>query len=148
MRYYHSYNQGQPKGFKRTKWTDFYNPFFANLGNQPVYNYELYAQGTDADNEVFGYQEAWANGYRYHPNMVTGAMRTTYAQSMDAWHLADNYDSQPYLGSDWIKECPSNLDRALAVSSDVEDQFFGDFYFRPVYTRVMPLYSMPGLTRI
>lgn len=148
LRYYHSYNQGIPKGFTRTKWTHYYNPFFANLGNEPVYNKEIYAQGTNADNDVFGYQEAWANGYRYHPNMVTGAMRTTYAQSMDAWHLADNYASLPHLGSEWIKEDPTNLDRALAVTSQIEDQFFGDFYFRPVYTRVMPLYSMPGLERI
>lgn len=144
-RYYHSFNQGIPRGWSRRKWTDFYVPQFATLGNQAVLNKELYAQGTSADDEVFGYQEAWAGGYRYHPNMVTGAMRTTYAQTLDAWHLADHYESKPTLGSSWIQEDKNNIDRTLAVSSDVENQFFGDFYFRPVYTRVMPLYSVPGL---
>lgn len=144
-RYYHSYNQGIPKGFTRRKWTDYYVPQFANLGNLPIFNEEIVATGTSTDKQVFGYQEAWANGYRYHPNTVTGAMRTTYAQSLDSWHLADNYQSLPSLGSSWIQEDKTNIDRTLAVSSTIENQFFGDFYFRPVYTRVMPLYSMPGL---
>lgn len=148
IRYYHSYNQGIPRSHSRRKFTDFYVPQFANLGEMPVLVKELYATGTNEDEEVFGYQEAWAGGYRYHPNMVTGAMRTTYAQSLDNWHLADHYTDQPILGSSWIQEDKSNIDRTLAVTSDVENQFFGDFYFRPVYTRVMPLYSIPGLTSL
>lgn len=148
IRYYHSYNQGIPRSHSRFKFTDFYVPQFANLGEMPILVKELYATGTSADEEVFGYQEAWAGGYRYHPNMVTGAMRTTYAQSLDPWHLADHYEEQPILGSSWITEDATTIDRTLAVSSDVENQFFGDFYFRPVYTRVMPLYSIPGLTSL
>lgn len=148
IRYYHSYNQGIPRSHSRFKFTDFYVPQFANLGEMPILVKELYATGTDADEEVFGYQEAWAGGYRYHPNMVTGAMRTTYAQTLDSWHLADHYEQQPILGSSWIVEDATTIDRTLAVSSDVENQFFGDFYFRPVYTRVMPLYSIPGLTSL
>ena len=145
IRYYRSYNQGIPKGFLRKNWYDYYVPQFAMLGNQPIYNEEIYAQGTSTDKEVFGYQEAWANGYRYHNSTATGAMRTTYAQTLDSWHLADHYTAKPVLGSTWIQEDKSNIDRTLAVASTVENQFFGDFYFRPVYTRVMPLYSVPGL---
>lgn len=142
-RYYHSFDQGTPKGFLRRKWTDFYNPIFASLGEQPVEVQELYTTGTSADTQVFGYQEAWAGGYRYHPNTATGEMRTTYAQTLDSWHLTDHYTSQPSLSSSWIEEDKTNVDRTLAVTS--QNQFFGDFYFRPVYTRVMPLYSIPGL---
>lgn len=145
IRYYRSYDQGIPKGFLRKNWYDYYVPQFAMLGNQPVYNAEIYAQGTSTDNEVFGYQEAWANGYRYHNSTATGAMRTTYAQTLDSWHLADHYTAKPVLGSSWIAEDKANIDRTLAVGSNNENQFFGDFYFRPVYTRVMPLYSVPGL---
>ena len=132
-----------PKGFLRRKWTDFYNPIFASLGEQPIEVRELYTTGTSTDTDVFGYQEAWAGGYRYHPNTCTGEMRTTYAQTLDSWHLADHYTSQPSLGSSWIQEDKNNVDRTLAVTS--QNQYFGDFYFRPVYTRVMPLYSVPGL---
>lgn len=142
-RYYHGYDQGTPKGFLRRKWTDFYNPIFASLGEQPIEVQELYTTGTAADTDAFGYQEAWAGGYRYHPNLATGEMRTTYAQSLKPWHLVDEYNSQPSLGSNWIQEDKNNVSRTLAVTS--QNQFFGDFYFRPVYTRVMPLYSVPGL---
>ena len=140
----HTYNQGIERGWSRKKFTDFYVPQFANLSEQAILNKEIFAQGTSADNEAFGYQEAWAD-YRYKPNIVTGAMRTTYAQSLDAWHYADNYESLPVLGSTWIQETKTNIDRTLAVTSEVENQFIADFYFDATYVRPMPLYSVPGL---
>ena len=140
----HTYNQGIERGWSRKKFTDFYVPQFANLSEQAILNKEIYAQGTSTDEEAFGYQEAWAD-YRYKPNIVTGAMRTTYAQSLDAWHYADNYTNLPILGSTWIQETKANIDRTLAVSSEVENQFIADFYFDATYVRPMPLYSVPGL---
>lgn len=140
----HTYNQGLERGWSRRKWTDFYVPQFAHLSEQAILNKEIYAQGTDADDEAFGYQEAWAD-YRYKPSIVTAAMRTTYAQTLDAWHYADNYTEQPILGEEWIQETKANIDRTLAVSSDVENQFIADFYFTPTYVRPMPIYSVPGL---
>ena len=84
----------------------------------------------------------WAE-YRYKPDMVTGEMRSNYAQSLDIWHYADDYSSLPQLGSEWIQEPTENMARTLAVQS--HDQFFGDFYFEPTYALPMPLYSVPGL---
>lgn len=140
----HTYNQGIERGWSRKKWTDFYVPQFANLSEQAILNKEIYAQGTSTDDEAFGYQEAWAE-YRYKPSMVTGAMRTTYEQSLDAWHYADNYNSLPILGETWIQETTENIDRTLAVTSEVENQIIADFYFDTTYVRTMPLYSVPGL---
>lgn len=138
----HGYQQGLNKMFiRKSKW-DFYTPEFANLGNVGVLNKEIYLDGTSADNEVFGYQEAWAD-YRYQPNIVTSEMRSNYAQSLDIWHWADDYSSRPYLDSDWIDEPEENVERTLAVQE--QDQFFGDFYFGAIWTRPMPLYSIPGL---
>lgn len=138
----HGYQQGLNKMFiRKTKW-DFYTPEFANLGNVGVLNKEIYLDGTSADNEVFGYQEAWAD-YRYQPNVVTGEMRSNYSQSLDIWHWADDYSSRPYLDTDWIDEPTENVERTLAVQD--QDQFFGDFYFGSIWTRPMPLYSIPGL---
>lgn len=138
----HGYQQGLNKMFiRKSKW-DFYTPEFANLGNVGVVNKEIYLDGTSADNEVFGYQEAWAD-YRYQPNIVTGEMRSNYAQSLDIWHWADDYSTRPYLDSDWIDEPTENVERTLAVQE--QDQFFGDFYFGAIWTRPMPLYSIPGL---
>lgn len=142
----HSYQQGLNKKFSRKYRTDYYMPVFANLGEQPILNKEIYAQGTAEDDEVFGYQEAWAD-YRYKPDIVTGEFRSNVAENggLDIWHYADYYTSLPTLGADFIKETKVNIDRTLAVQSSVTDQFQADFYFEETDTRPMPVYSIPGL---
>lgn len=146
-RYKHTYNQGIPKMFLHKKWTDFYLPQFNGISEVPVYQKELYATGTSTDDEVFGYQE-YGYEYRYMPDMVTAEMRTTYAQSLDAWHYADHYTQKPVLGASWIAEDKSNVDRTLVVSSGLSNQMLGDFYFNPTYVLPMPIYSIPGMDKI
>ena len=143
-RYDHTYQQGLNRLWSRKDKFDFYWPVFANIGEQPVKNKEIYAQGNAKDDEVFGYQEAWAD-YRYKPNMVTGEMRSAYAQSLDVWHLADDYAALPTLSDSWIREDKSNVDRVLAVQSSVSNQLFADIYVKNLCTRPMPMYSIPGL---
>lgn len=144
VRYDHTYQQGLRRFWSRKGRFDYYFPVLANIGEQPVLNKEIYAQGSDTDDEVFGYQEAWAD-YRYMPNSVTGMMRSTYEQSLDSWHLGDDYTSQPFLSDSWIREDKTNIDRVIAVTSAISHQFFGDFYFENETTRPMPVYSIPGL---
>lgn len=143
-RYDHTYQQGIERFWSRKSMFDYYWPEFANIGEMAVLNKEIYAQGTDEDEEVFGYQEAWAD-YRYKPSRVSGEMRSQYAQSLDVWHLADDYSSLPALSDSWIREDPANIDRVLAVSDNVANQFFCDIYVQNWTTRNMPLYSIPGL---
>lgn len=138
----HAYQQGLNKMWSRKSKWDFYSPEFANLSNMPVLNKEIFLQGTSTDEQAFGYQEAWAD-YRYMPNIVTGEMRSNYAQSLDIWHYADDYSTLPTLSSDWIDEPKENMERTLAVQN--QDQLFGDFYFGAIWTRPMPMYSIPGL---
>lgn len=143
-RYDHTYQQGIERFWSRKSRFDYYWPVFANIGEQAILNKEIYAQGTTADDEVFGYQEAWAD-YRYKPNRVTGEMRSSYAQSLDVWHLADDYSALPSLSDSWIREDKSSVDRVLAVTSSVSNQLFCDIYIKNKATRPMPLYSVPGL---
>jgi hypothetical protein len=143
----HSYQQGLSRLWTRSTRFSYYDPMLANLGEQAVLNQEIYAQGNAQDEEVFGYQEAWAD-YRYRTNMITGEMRSTYAQTLDAWHYADKYTSLPTLSSDWIKEGTENIDRTIAVQSDNSRQFICNFYFDQTWTRAMPIYSIPGLDTI
>lgn len=140
----HTYQQGIERKWSRLRRFDYYFPVFANIGEQAILNKEIYAQGNTEDTEAFGYQEPWAE-YRYVPNRVSGAMRSNYTQTLDSWHLADDYDSLPILGNEWIQETKANIDRTLAVQSSNEDQFFGDFYFINKATRPMPMYGIPGL---
>nr|WNN13154.1 MAG: major capsid protein [Microviridae sp.] len=140
----HTYQQGIERFWSRKKMLDYYFPTLANLGEQAILNKEIYAQGNAKDDEAFGYQEAWAE-YRYKPSRVSGAMRSNYQTTLDAWHYADKYSQQPILSSEWIDETSANIDRTLAVQSTTEDQFIADFYFACEATRPMPLYSIPGL---
>lgn len=143
-RYDHTYQQGLDRMWSRKSRFDYYWPVFANIGEQAIKNKEIYADGSAKDDEVFGYQEAWAD-YRYKPNRVTGEMRSNYAHSLDVWHLADDYDKLPSLSDEWIREDKSNIDRVLAVQSSVSNQFFADIFIQNRATRPMPLYSVPGL---
>lgn len=140
----HTYQQGLNKMWSRKKWTDFYNPIFANLSEQPVYEREIYAQGTAQDEEAFGYQEAWAE-YRYEPNQLSGYMRSNATGSLDVWHYADNYNTRPLLSGAWIDETVENVDRTIAVTSQLTHQFIADYYFKTKWTRPMPVYSIPKL---
>lgn len=143
----HSYQQGLSRLWTRSTRFSYYDPMLANLGEQAVLNQEIYAQGQPKDEEVFGYQEAWAD-YRYRTNMVTSEMRSTYAQTLDAWHYADKYDALPTLSSSWIKEGTENIDRTLAVQSSNSHQFICNFYYSQAWTRPMPIYSIPGIDTI
>ena len=142
VRQVHTYQQGLNRMFSRKSIFDYYWPEFANLGEQAILNKEIYLQGTDDDEDAFGYQERFAE-YRYMPDIVTGEMRSNYDQSLDVWHWADDYNALPTLGDEWIDETKENIERTLAIQN--HDQFFGDFYFNCIMTRPMPLFSVPGL---
>jgi hypothetical protein len=136
-----TYQQGLNKMFSRSTRFDFFWPTLAHLGEQAVLNREIYAQGTAVDDEVFGYQERFAE-YRYKPSLITGKMRSQDPQSLDIWHLAQDFTSLPTLGPDFIVEHPP-VERVVAVQD--EPEFLFDSYFSLKCARPMPVYSTPGL---
>lgn len=139
----HTYQQGIERAFSRKTRLDFYFPELANLGEQGILNKEIYAQGTFADDEIFGYQEAWAE-YRYEQNLVTGEMNSNYSTPLDSWHYADDYSQLPTLSDEWIRETRVNVDRTLAIQN--QDQFKVNIYFDSTWFRPLPIYSIPSLT--
>lgn len=143
-RYDHTYQYGLERQWSRKTRFDYYFPVLANIGEQAIKNKEIFAAGTAVDDEVFGYQEAWAD-YRYKPSRVTGEMRSNSAKTLDFWHVADKYSELPKLSAAWIFEDKSNVDRVLEVTSAVANQLFADIFIRNYTTRPMPLYSIPGL---
>ena len=114
---------------------------FAHIGEQAVLNKEIFADDTAADELVWGYQEAWSE-YRYKPGLITGKMRSNDAQSLDVWHLAQNFATRPVLNASFIEENPP-IDRVSAVST--EPNFLADMFFQIEHTRPLPTYSVPGL---
>lgn len=136
-----TYQQGINRMWTRSTKFDLYWPTFAFLGEQAVLNKEIYAQGNEEDDKVFGYQERYAE-YRYAPSQVTGKFRSTYAQSLDSWHLAQKFDNLPKLSPEFIVDNPP-IDRVVAVPS--EPQFLLDCWFNLSCVRPMPVYGVPGL---
>lgn len=139
-----SYQQGINKTWLRQTREEFYWPTFAHLGEQAILNKEIYAQGTEADNQVFGYQERYAE-CRYHPSIITGKMRSTYAQSTDVWHFAQKFDALPSLNGEFIQDQASYqaIKRISAVQT--EPQFYLDAYLDLKCARPMPVYGVPGM---
>ena len=139
-----TYQQGLPKMWSRSTRYDFYFPVFATLGEQAILNKEIYVTGTSTDNDVFGYQERWAE-YRYKPSQITGLFKSTSAGTIDAWHYAQKFTSLPTLNSTFIQEIPP-VDRTTAVGAAANgQQFLMDAFFDCKMARPMPMYSVPGL---
>lgn len=143
------YQQGLPRMFSRLTKYDYYWPSLAQIGEQEIKNKELFAQGPDVidtvtgaivDDMVFGYQERYAE-YRYSPSYITGAMRSTDAQSLDVWHLGQDFANLPTLSDEWIQDNPP-IDRVVAVTT--EPHFILDCYHRQSDARPMPVFGVPG----
>lgn len=136
-----TYQQGINRMWSRQSRFDFYWPALAHLGEQAVLNKEIFAQGNDEDDQVFGYQERYAE-YRYKPSLITGKLRSSDPETLDVWHLSQKFTTLPKLNSDFIEENPP-ISRVVAVQN--EPHFIGDFYFDLKCIRPMPLYGVPGL---
>lgn len=145
VRTMHTYSQGIPKKYTRKNRTDFYNPLFANIGEQPVYRSEIFASSEEElKGNVFGYNEAWAD-YRYAPSTVSGQLRPTASDSLDVWHFGDKYQNAPTLTDTFTNETGEFFDRTVSVPSSSIANFICDFYFDTEAIRVLPTYSIPGL---
>lgn len=144
-----NYQQGMNKMFSRRTKLDFYWPALAMIGEQTILNKEIYCQGPAVihgatgipyDEEVFGYQERYAE-YRYKPSIITGKFRSTAAGTLDIWHLAVKYTSLPQLGESFIRDIPP-MGRVIAVPS--QPQFQLDCYFKQKHARPIPVNGIPA----
>lgn len=137
-----TYQQGINKMWLRSTVYDFYWPTFAHLGEQAIELREIYAQGSEADTTVFGYQERYAE-YRYKPSQITGKFRSSVTGgSLDKWHLSQFFKNAPTLNEEFIVENPP-IERIIAVPS--EPEFLLDVGFRYTTVRPMPMFGTPGL---
>lgn len=137
-----TYQQGINKMWLRSTVYDFYWPTFAHLGEQAIELRELYAQGTEADTTVFGYQERYAE-YRYKPSQITGKFRSSVTGgNLDVWHLSQFFSNAPVLNEEFITENPP-IKRIVAVQD--EPEFLLDIGFRYTAVRPMPMFGTPGL---
>ena len=145
LRYHHTYQQGVERYAFRKDRLDFYDPVFANIGEQPVYKKELFASA--GANDVFGYQEAWAD-LRYRPSRVSGQLASKSTNTLDIYHFGDEYVNAPTLSEGFINETDSNFARTIAIDdaqATDSDQFVFDIYIQNDAIRELPVYSVPSL---
>ena len=136
-----NYQQGLNRMWLRQTRFDFYWPVLAHLGEQAILSKEIFADGSANDEDVFGYQERYAE-YRFKPNMITGKLRSTDPQSLDVWHLAQKFTNRPVLNEEFISE---NVPLARSLAVTTEPQLILDCWFDLSCVRPMPVYSVPGL---
>ena len=137
-----TYQQGINKMWLRSTVYDFYWPTFAHLSEQAIELREIYAQGSEDDTTVFGYQERYAE-YRYKPSHITGKFRSSVTGgTLDKWHLSQFFKTAPTLNEEFIVENPP-IERIVAVPS--EPEFLLDIGFRYTTVRPMPMFGTPGL---
>lgn len=137
-----TYQQGVHRSWLRvTRW-DLYWPTLAHLGEQEVWNREIWNTAKGADNlAVFGYQERYAE-YRYKPSQITGKLRSDVAGTLDVWHLSQDFAALPTLSDTFIVDEPP-IDRVVAVQE--EPEFIMDSYIDMRCVRPIPVYGVPGL---
>lgn len=137
-----TYQQGLNRLWSRETRYDHYFPALAHLGEQAVLNKEIFWSTSASEREqVFGYQERWAE-YRYKPSQITGKMRSDAADSLDVWHLSQDFTSTPTLGETFITDNPP-IDRVVTFPD--EPHFTMDCFFNYQCARPMPVFSVPGL---
>lgn len=141
-----NYQQGIERFWLRKERFDFYTPELAQISEQPIYNAEIYADGTAADLEVWGYNGAY-DDYRTSVSNISGRFRSkpVSGATLHAWHLAQEFASRPALNDAFIQDNPP-IDRIIAVQD--EPQFILDAYLDVRAARILPLLGIPGLTRI
>lgn len=136
-----TYQRGIPRMFSRSTRYDFYWPVLSHLGEQAILAKEIFADGSANDETAWAYQERWAE-YRYYPSKITGKFRSNDPQSLDVWHLSQDFTALPNLNADFIEEKPP-IDRVIAVVD--EPEFIFDSFIQCRTARPMPTYSVPGM---
>lgn len=137
-----TYQQGVARKFNKKSRFDYMNPAFWNLGDQAIYNKEIFLSPEKVVNEaIFGYNERYRE-LREGISKVTGKMRSGVDGSLDVWHLAEKFANLPKLNADFIVN-NTPIDRVLAVKD--EPDVVLDIWFDIKATRPLPVSANPSL---
>lgn len=131
-----TYQQGVDASLLRETRYDYYFPEFAHLSEQAVLNEELYADGSEEDEAIFGYQGRY-NELRSAHSLVCGGMRDTF----DYWHVSRQFAERPELNSTFL-ECNPRKD-IFAVPE--ERGLIVNFANIIKAIRPLPAFAEPGL---
>lgn len=126
--------------FKDDKF-DFADPIFGNLGEQEIWNGELFVGPGMTAQQIkgrFGFQSRYAE-YKFAPSEVHGEMRT----SLMDWHMARSFDKLPELTSTFIEANPT--DRIFNVQAKEYQKLLLHCYFDIRKTTSLPYFGTPSV---
>jgi len=140
-----TYQDGMHPMFSQKTVFDVPSPVFANVGEEPVFNREIWYNNDANDALVFGYQERYS-AFKQDWSICTASMRSNAGStSLDTWHVAQKWASRPALNDQFIVEPYVNVDRVIAVPAGYADQWQWDSAFDAKVARCLPVYGIPGL---
>ena len=131
-----AYQQGVQRMWRKHDKFDHFTPQFEHIGEQEVYNWEIFADGTEEDNGVFGYIPRYAE-YKYNPSTVHGYLKS----SLSNWHLGNIYAERPTLSKEFI-ECKPRHD-IFAITDENEHKLICQLFLNIKAKRPMSYYSNP-----
>ena len=135
-----NYQQKLDRHWSRQTKYDFYWPALQALGEQPIYNKEIWYNNDANDDAVWGYQERWAE-YRSLLGHICGKFRSAATGTLDPWHYALDFQTRPALDNVFIEDTPP-VKRTVAVQD--EPEYLLDAWVDIKAARPMPVYSVPG----
>lgn len=137
-----AYQQGTPRHFlKFNDRFEYYWPEFANIGEQPVYNEEVYDIGTISgfpELGTFGYVPRYAE-YRFQNSRVAGDFKT----SLNYWHLGRIFENAPALNQEFVECTPGK--RIFAVEDENTDSFYCHVLNKVTAIRPIPKFGTPTM---
>lgn len=145
---YPKYQQGQTKLADTNDPLELFNPIFNLMGDEAIYNGEIYYQGNAVKDEngniiddlVFGYGKR--NSRLLYPvNEVHGEQRSQYPQSLDTNHFAQKFNKLPKLNKEFDKVTDEAFKRCLQIQD--ETQFIGNALITGIQDIEIPINAIP-----
>lgn len=134
-----AYDQGIAKHWFKFDKFDYFWKSFANIGEQPVLNKELFVTGDPVnDEDTFGYVPRYAE-YKYIPSTVHGEFRG----SLDFWHASRRFNNPPRLNESFVTMQSGEVDRIFAVAN--QEQFYVQMHHNVKARRPMPYFGTPTI---
>ncbi len=96
------YLNGITRTWLRQDREQFWQRELEQIGQQEIFNAEVYADGTPADLETFGFSDRYQE-YKREPNRVSSEFKT----SLNYWHLGRDFESLPVLNQSFV-ECDAS----------------------------------------
>lgn len=137
------YCQGIPRHYLSLDTLDYGWPDFANITEQPVYQYEIYATpdnsrpSSGGDYPIFGWQSQYA-WYKFHQSELHGELR----DDLDFFTFARIFDQEPNLNDEFLQCNPT--DRPFPVSYEY-DKLTYHLAIDLRVNRRLPYYGIPSL---